>query len=146
MEPAPLHPLCPHINWRVREPSLNIYWWQNRALGNFTSYSTTVKYVIINQISHLDRGVLWLIKLFIWIDVMKSISHKQTSFQYGTYIYLKNITQSMLLYKLESTIGSSMIDLLVQFGVPSKQSTNFSVHKTTYTEWNQLMFERAVWT
>jgi hypothetical protein len=75
---------------------------------------------------------------------MKSIVHKQTGIWYGTYIYLKNMTQPMLLYKPESTIGSSMIDLSVQFGVPPKYSTKFSVHKTTYTERNKLMSERAV--
>jgi hypothetical protein len=75
---------------------------------------------------------------------MKSISHKQTGFWYGTYIYLKNITQPMLLYKPESTIGSSMIDLPVQFGVPPKHYAKFPVHKTTYIERNQLMSERVV--
>jgi hypothetical protein len=40
----------------------------------------------------------------------------------------------MLLYKPGSTIGSSMTDLPVQFGVPPKPSINFLVHKTQYTK------------
>jgi hypothetical protein len=36
----------------------------------------------------------------------------------------------LLLHKPESTIGSSMIDLPVQLGVPPKSATNFPVYKT----------------
>jgi hypothetical protein len=43
------------------------------------------------------------------------------------------LVQPMLLYKPESTIGLSMTDLPIQFGVPPKPSTNFPAHKTQYT-------------
>jgi hypothetical protein len=39
----------------------------------------------------------------------------------------------MLLYTPESNIALLMIDLPVQFGVPPKHSTIFSIHKTKLT-------------
>jgi hypothetical protein len=36
--------------------------------------STTIYYIIINQISHLDRGGLQLIKLSVCIRVMQSMN------------------------------------------------------------------------
>jgi hypothetical protein len=51
-------------------------------------------------------------------------------------LHLKNLIEPMLLYKPKATIGSSMTDLSVQFGVPPKPATNFPVHKNQYTKRN----------
>jgi hypothetical protein len=61
--------------------------------------------------------------------VMQSISHKR-SWLSKSNLHLKNLIEPMLLYTPESNIGSSLTDLHVQFGVPLKHSTIFSIHKT----------------